>query len=76
MLIFMNISFSILILFLILILVAHAISLAYVLIDISKSEFKNPRDKITWFTIVVLAPLIGITLYLNMGKSLKIKKMQ
>lgn len=72
----MNISFSILILFVILILVAHAISLAYVLIDISKSEFKNPRDKITWFTIVVLAPLIGITLYLNMGKSQKIKKMQ
>ncbi|WP_363245350.1 PLDc N-terminal domain-containing protein [Daejeonella sp.] len=76
MLILLNISFSILILFVILILVAHAISLAYVLIDISKSEFKNPRDKIFWTTIVVMAPLIGITLYLNMGKSQKIKKMQ
>jgi succinate dehydrogenase/fumarate reductase cytochrome b subunit len=76
MLILLNINFSVLILILILILVAHAISLVYVLIDIWKSEFKNPRDKISWFTIVVLAPLIGITLYLNMRKSLKIKKMQ
>jgi|LakMenE01Jun11ns_1017448.scaffolds.fasta_scaffold9758147_2 uncharacterized protein (UPF0333 family) len=76
MLIFLNVSFSVLILLIILILVAYVISLAYVLIDISRSEFKNPKDKIFWSTIVVMAPLLGTTLYLNMGKNQKIKKMQ
>lgn len=74
--ILLNISFSVLILIILFILVAYAISLAYVLIDISRSEFKNPRDKIFWSMIVVMAPLAGITLYLNIGKNQKIKKMQ
>lgn len=76
MLIILNVSVSILFLFLILILVAHAVSMANVLIDISRSEFKNPRNKIFWSTIVVMVPFIGITLYLNMGKDQKVKKMQ
>jgi choline-glycine betaine transporter len=69
-------SFSILILLVILFLIAYGVSLTYVLIDINRSEFKNPRNKIFWTTVVVMAPLAGVTLYLNMAKDQKIRRMK
>jgi len=68
-------SLSILILLVILFLIAFGVSLAYVLIDINRSEFKNPRDKIFWTTVVIMAPLAGIILYNNMAKDQKIRRM-
>ena len=72
---FVNVSSSISILLLIIILIIHAVLMAYILIDISRSQFKDPNNKILWTIIVLMAPIVGITLYLSMGKNQKIKKM-
>ncbi len=45
----------------------------YILIDILKSEFVNSINKLIWLIAVIFLPLIGVILYLFVGKKQKIK---
>lgn len=45
----------------------------YILIDILKSEFTNSINKLIWLIAVIFLPLIGVILYLFVGKKQKIK---
>ena len=60
------------ILFIIPILIIHTAVLAYFLIDISRSKFKDPNNKILWVVVILSAPLVGAILYLLIGKKQKI----
>jgi hypothetical protein len=60
------------ILFIIPILIIHTAVLAYFLIDISRSKFKDPNNKILWVAVILSAPLVGAILYLIIGKKQKI----
>jgi hypothetical protein len=62
----------IIILFFIPIIIIHTAALAYFLIDISRSKFKDPNNKILWVVVILAAPLIGAILYLIIGKKQKI----
>ncbi|MFC5626796.1 PLD nuclease N-terminal domain-containing protein [Algoriphagus winogradskyi] len=44
----------------------------YCLVDILRSEFKDPNMKIIWIVVILFAQLIGPLVYLAMGKSTKI----
>jgi hypothetical protein len=44
----------------------------YALVDIVKSEFRSPNDKIVWVLIVLFATLIGAILYLAIGRRNKL----
>ena len=44
----------------------------YCLVDILRSEFKDPTMKIIWIVILLFAQGIGPIVYLAMGKSTKI----
>jgi phosphotransferase system glucose/maltose/N-acetylglucosamine-specific IIC component len=46
----------------------------YSLIDILKSEFTNSIDKLVWLIAVIFLPILGIVLYLIIGRKQKIKK--
>jgi hypothetical protein len=46
--------------------------MVYSLIDLTRSQFKEPVNKIIWVIIILFAPLIGAFLYLILGKSQKI----
>jgi hypothetical protein len=43
----------------------------YCLVDILRSEFKDPNMKIIWIVILLFAQGIGPLVYLVMGKSTK-----
>lgn len=43
------------------------------IVDIAKSEYKNPNDKIVWLLLVVLLPLFGVILYFILGRDQKIR---
>lgn len=43
-----------------------------VLIDILKSNFKDPNGKIIWALVVIFLPIIGCILYFAIGRSQKI----
>ncbi|WP_339698660.1 PLD nuclease N-terminal domain-containing protein [Algoriphagus aquimarinus] len=43
----------------------------YCLVDILRSEFKDPNMKIIWIVILLFAQGIGPLVYLAMGKSTK-----
>lgn len=43
----------------------------YCLVDILRSEFKDPNMKIIWIVILLFAQGIGPIVYLVMGKSTK-----
>jgi len=60
------------IVFIIPIIIIHTAVLAYFLIDISRSKFKDPNNKILWVVVILFAPLIGAILYLIIGKKQKI----
>jgi hypothetical protein len=67
---FMHLGFGellILLLFMILPLVLFVIAL----IDLIKSEFKSPNDKLIWLIVVVFVPVIGPILYFAMGSGNK-----
>ncbi|MEB2783434.1 PLD nuclease N-terminal domain-containing protein [Algoriphagus persicinus] len=43
----------------------------YCLVDILRSEYKDPNMKIIWIVILLFAQGIGPIVYLTMGKSTK-----
>lgn len=43
----------------------------YCLIDITRSKFNEPVNKLLWTIIVIFVPLIGELLYLIVGRSQK-----
>lgn len=43
----------------------------YCLVDILRSDFKDPNMKIIWILIILFAQVIGSLIYLAMGKSTK-----
>ncbi|HEX5167692.1 MAG TPA: PLDc N-terminal domain-containing protein [Cyclobacteriaceae bacterium] len=45
-----------------------------VLIDILTARFKNRGDKITWFLIVLFLNLVGVGLYMSIGRKKKWRK--
>ncbi|MEP0714408.1 PLD nuclease N-terminal domain-containing protein [Algoriphagus sp.] len=51
---------------------AYTILWVYCLVDILRSEFKDPNMKIIWIVIILFAQVIGAIVYLAMGKSTKI----
>jgi hypothetical protein len=59
-------------LFLLFIAFAYFGLIAYCLVDIIRSQFKDPLNKLVWILVVLLAPFLGSILYLFMGKSNKV----
>jgi hypothetical protein len=49
----------------------YFILMIYCIIDVIKSEFKNPNMKLIWIIIILFAQLIGTLVYLILGKSTK-----
>jgi len=69
-LLFINLGFTetIMILF----IVAFPLMLIlYCLLDITRSTFQDPTNKIIWAVIVLLAPIIGSLAYLIWGRKQK-----
>ena len=54
------------------ILLFPLVLIVYSLIDLTRSQFKEPVNKIIWVIIILFAPIIGAILYLTLGKSQKI----
>lgn len=52
--------------------IIYGILWLYSLVDILRSEFKDPNMKIIWIVILLFAQGIGPIVYLAMGKSTKI----
>ena len=69
-LLFINLGFTetILILF---IVAFPLILILYYLLDITRSTFQDPTNKIIWAVIVLLAPIIGSLAYLIWGRKQK-----
>lgn len=44
----------------------------FVLIDILRSDFKDPSSKLIWFLFVLFSHFLGSIIYLIFGKSSKI----
>lgn len=42
------------------------------LIDVIRGEFKNDMQKVIWIILLVSIPVIGVVLYLVMGRDQKI----
>jgi len=51
--------------------ILYAILWIYCLVDIIRSEFKDPNMKIIWIVILLFAQGIGPLVYLVLGKSTK-----
>lgn len=49
----------------------YLILMIYCLVDVIRSEFKDPNMKLIWIIIILLAQLIGTLVYLVIGKSTK-----
>jgi membrane protein DedA with SNARE-associated domain len=49
----------------------YFILMIYCIIDVIKSEFKDPNMKLIWIIIILFAQLIGTLVYLILGKSTK-----
>jgi hypothetical protein len=43
----------------------------WALIDIIRSQFNDPNNKIIWVIVVILLPFLGSILYLTIGKGQK-----
>ncbi|MHA7130464.1 PLDc N-terminal domain-containing protein [Algoriphagus namhaensis] len=44
----------------------------YCLVDVIRSDFKDPNMKIIWILIILFAQVIGSLVYLVIGKSTKL----
>jgi hypothetical protein len=42
------------------------------LIDILRSEFKGPNDKLIWVLVILFVPILGPILYLVIGRKNKV----
>ena len=49
----------------------YLILMIYCLVDVIRSEFKDPTMKLIWIIIILFAQLIGTLVYLVIGKSTK-----
>jgi hypothetical protein len=49
----------------------YLILMIYSLVDVIRSEFKDPNMKLIWIIIILFAQLIGTLVYLILGKSTK-----
>jgi hypothetical protein len=49
----------------------YLILMIYCLVDVIRSEFKDPNMKLIWIIIILFAQLIGTLVYLILGKSTK-----
>jgi hypothetical protein len=67
---FQNISGSF-ILILSVISFVYLILMIYCLIDMIRSEFKDPNMKLIWIILILFAQMIGTLVYLILGKSTK-----
>ncbi len=43
----------------------------WALVDILRSNFRDPNGKLIWCLVVILLPLLGALLYLAIGKDQK-----
>jgi len=43
----------------------------YYLIDVIRSSFKEPINKIVWILLIVLLPVVGCILYIFIGRKQK-----
>lgn len=50
----------------------YAALVIYCLIDIIRSMFKDPTNKIVWTIVVILMPYLGSMLYLAIGRNGKV----
>ncbi|MFC0517363.1 PLD nuclease N-terminal domain-containing protein [Mucilaginibacter angelicae] len=50
----------------------YAALVIYCLIDIVRSMFKDPTNKIVWTVVVILMPYLGSMLYLAIGRRSKV----
>jgi hypothetical protein len=50
----------------------YAALVIYCLIDIIRSMFKDPANKIVWTIVVILMPYLGSMLYLAIGRNGKV----
>lgn len=57
--------------FILLIGLIYGILWLYSLVDILRSDFKDPNMKIIWIVIILFAQVIGPIVYLAMGRSTK-----
>lgn len=55
-----------------LLLIIYFVIVVYSLIDITRSRFSDPVNKIVWVIIILFAPLFGAILYLIWGRSQKV----
>ncbi|MBC7892194.1 MAG: PLDc N-terminal domain-containing protein [Sphingobacteriaceae bacterium] len=39
------------------------------LIDVLRSSFRQPNDKLIWVVVVILLPVLGALLYFGIGRS-------
>jgi len=49
----------------------YFILMIYCIVDVIKSEFKDPSMKLIWILIILFAQLVGTLVYLILGKSTK-----
>ncbi len=57
----------IILLFLLLPIVAWIVAL----VDIIRSQFRNDTDRLLWIVVVTLAPVLGVLVYLILGRRYK-----
>ncbi len=41
------------------------------LVDIIRSQFRNDTDRLLWIVVVTLAPVLGVIVYLVLGRRYK-----
>lgn len=70
-LVFVNNMGGGIILFLILFGIAYSILWIYCVVDIIRSDFKDPNMKLIWIFIILFGQVIGPLVYLIMGKGTK-----
>jgi len=52
----------------------YILLLVIYLVNLLKSKFEEPIDRLVWTIIIIFLPLIGILMYRFIGKSTKVKK--
>ena len=60
----------IILLFLLLPVLAWVIAL----VDIIRSQFRNDTDRLLWIVVVTLAPVLGVLIYLVLGRRYKVEQ--
>ena len=44
------------------------------LVDIIRSQFRNDTDRLLWIVVVTLAPVLGVLIYLVLGRRYKVEQ--